>query len=87
MTETSNDPLCLVFIPALVTVLYAAEKQKGSPLTEQEVIDIRDKATCIALPFSVALESEKQRGYPDIVAENCWEEWRAARINLLGQGS
>ena len=43
MTDTSDDSLCLVFIPALITVLYAAEKRKGAPLTEKEVIDIRDK--------------------------------------------
>jgi hypothetical protein len=45
MTDISNDPLCLVFIPALVTVLYAAEKHKGASLTEHEVNDIRDKST------------------------------------------
>jgi len=83
MTETSNDPLCLVFVPALVAVLYAAEQQKGAPLTEQEVIDIRNNATCIKLPFRVALESEQKRGYPDIVAENCWEEWQSMRIQLF----
>jgi hypothetical protein len=82
MTDTSNDPLCLVFIPALVTVLYAAEKHKGAPLTEHEVNDIRDKSTCMAVPFSVALEQEKKRGYADIIAENCWEEWQSARMKL-----
>ncbi|MFQ7900722.1 MULTISPECIES: hypothetical protein [Pseudomonadales] len=82
MDDTSNDPLCLVFIPALVTVLYAAEKQKGAPLTEHEVNDIRDKSTCMAVPFSVALEQEQKRGYADIIAENCWEEWQSARMKL-----
>lgn len=85
MTDTSDDSLCLVFIPALITVLYAAEKRKGAPLTEKEVIDIRDKASCMALPFSVALKSEKDRGYPDIVAENCWKEWQSARTQGGGK--
>lgn len=70
------DPLCLVFVPALVAVLTAAEDRKGSPLTEAEVCDIRDRAVCITLPFSVALDMERQRGYPDLIAENCWSEWR-----------
>ncbi len=83
MTEVSDDPLCLVFIPALATVLYAAEKHKGALLTEKEVIDIRDNATCMKVPFSVALEGEQKRGYPDIAAENCWEEWQSLRTELL----
>jgi hypothetical protein len=71
------DPLCLVFVPALVAVLTAAEDRKGSPLTEAEVCDIRDRAVCITLPFSVALDMERERGYPDLIAENCWSEWQS----------
>jgi hypothetical protein len=36
----------------------------------------------MAVPFSVALEQEKKRGYADIIAENCWEEWQSARMKL-----
>ena len=74
-----TDPICLVFIPALVVILTAAESKKGSPLTEEEVVNIRDKATCMAVRFSVALKMEEERGYPDISAENCWEEWQDHR--------
>ncbi|CAM3371072.1 hypothetical protein BZK31_18505 [Pseudomonas floridensis] len=74
-----TDPICLVFVPALVVILTAAENEKGSPLTEEEVVSIRDKATCIALRFSAALSMEEKRGYPDIVAENCWEQWQQYR--------
>lgn len=73
------DPLCLVFVPALVAVLTAAEDRKGSPLTEAEVCDIRDRAVCITLPFSVALDMERERGYPDLIAENCWSEWQSRK--------
>lgn len=75
----SPDPLCLVFVPALVALLTAAEDKKGAPLTELEVCDIRDRATCVALPFSTALAMEAERGYPDIVAEDCWYEWQRVR--------
>lgn len=75
------DPLCLVFVPALVAVLTAAENSKGSPLTEAEVCDIRDRAVCITLPFSVALDMERERGHPDIVAENCWSEWQSRKCH------
>ncbi|MCD5996170.1 hypothetical protein KDX38_21510 [Pseudomonas sp. CDFA 602] len=78
----SAEPLCLVFVPALVCVLHAAESNKGSALTEAEVTDIRDKAICIALTVSVAFEMESKRGYPDIVAEDCWNEWQKVRETL-----
>ena len=48
-THDTEDRLCLVFIPALVTVLLHAEKTLGRPLTEPEVIALRDKAVCVAI--------------------------------------
>ncbi|WP_426132889.1 hypothetical protein [Pseudomonas sp. PWP3-1b2] len=78
----STEPLCLVFVPALVAVLTAAEHKKGVPLTEVEVCDIRDQATCMTLTFSTALAMEEQRGYPDIVAEDCWNEWQRVRDSI-----
>ena len=45
-----DDPLCLVFIPALVTILLNVERKTGRPLTEAEVIAIRDKAVCMTMP-------------------------------------
>lgn len=87
MSTEDADPLCLVFIPALVTLLYKAEREKGSALTEAEVLAIRDSASCIALPYSLAAKSEADRGYPDIVAERCWQEWQATRVQLFGSDS
>ncbi len=81
----SNDPtdsLCLVFIPALIAILLNAEKTKGFPLTEAEVIAVRDKAVCMAMPASQAYQLEKKRGYSDIVAEDAWNEWQRARPEL-----
>ncbi|WP_138762947.1 hypothetical protein [Pseudomonas lactis] len=77
-----TDPLCLVFVPSLAAVLTAAESKNGAPLCEVEVCDIRDQATCIAVTFSTALAMEQERGYPDIVAEDCWNEWQRLRPSL-----
>jgi hypothetical protein len=77
-----EDPLCLVFIPALVTVLLHSEKTLGRPLTEAEVIAIRDKAVCMAMSASHAAMMEEKRGYPNIVAETVWPEWQSARLQL-----
>ena len=81
-THDSEDRLCLVFIPALVTALLHAEKTLGRPLTEPEVVSIRDNATCMAMPASQAEMMEEKRGYPDIVAEAVWPEWQTARLQL-----
>ncbi|MBC3453289.1 hypothetical protein HU745_19690 [Pseudomonas mosselii] len=78
----STDPLCLVFVPALVSLLKAAEDRKGSQLNEDEVLEIRDNATATAIPFSVAVAMEKERGYEDIVPEECWKEWQRVRSFL-----
>lgn len=80
--EDPADPLCLVFIPALVAVLLNAEQKKGAPLTEAEVITIRDSAACMAMPVSAAAAVESKRGYQDIVAEAAWAEWQRARLEL-----
>ncbi|MGC5703792.1 hypothetical protein J4P02_26700 [Pseudomonas sp. NFXW11] len=77
-----NDELCLVFVPALVAVLLNAETAQGEPLTEAQVLDIRDRAACITLPASIALAMENERGYRDLVAEDCWQEWQRYRREM-----
>lgn len=85
MTGTKEEPLCLVFIPALIALLHHAERTLGAPLTEAQVLAIRDNANCIALPYSLAAKGEADRGYRDIVPENCWLEWQAARRTLFAE--
>jgi hypothetical protein len=70
MTEQEKDRLCLVFIPALVTLLYKAESTLGELLTKSQVLAIRYGASCVALPYDMAKAGEEPRGYPDIVAED-----------------
>lgn len=80
--QEPEGPLVLVFVPALAAVLKAAEDKKGTPLEEAEVIAIRDAAVCMAVKPSAAREMEASRGYPDIVAENAWQEWSKLRSQL-----
>ncbi|MES2692209.1 MAG: hypothetical protein V4773_01970 [Verrucomicrobiota bacterium] len=79
----SDEPLILYFIPSLVAVLWHDEKAKGRPLTEQEVIAIRDKCAVVALKPETAREMDEKRGYKDIDADNCWGSWVAAREGLI----
>lgn len=77
-----TEQLCLVFIPTLAAILQHAETDKGSPLLESEVLEIRDHATCVAVPLDVALDMESERGYRDLVAEDCWNEWQRLRLSF-----
>jgi hypothetical protein len=75
----ANDPLVPVPIPALGVLLLNLEKQKGAPLSEQEVLHARDKAVCMMLPLSKKRLMDEKRGYEDINPENAWQEWQAFR--------
>ena len=81
-----DDPLCLVFIPALVAVLHQQERAKGSPLTEVEVHAIRDKSLCMRMRYSHALAMEEKRGYSDVRPERCWDDWQQVRTELSQNG-
>lgn len=81
--DTSQQPLELVFIPALWHILSWKEKEKGAPLTREEVLKIREKAICLALPLEQAKKFLHNRGYEDIDPDNCWEEWCFLRKKSL----
>lgn len=67
--------MTIVFIPALITILGAKEREKDRALTQQEVESIRDDATAINLPDDVAEGMATERGYSDVDPENVWNEW------------
>lgn len=77
-----EQKLVPVFMPALVALLLRAEESKGEPLTEQEVVAIRDEANCVMMPAAQAKKQEESRGYPDVDPENCWEDWQQMRAEL-----
>jgi hypothetical protein len=76
---SENENLILYPVPSLVATLMNRERSKGSPLTEEEVVQIRDNCPAIAMPPDVARQMDEQRGYLDIDLENCWQEWQDAR--------
>ncbi|MCF6189799.1 MAG: DUF2314 domain-containing protein [Cocleimonas sp.] len=78
----SDEELIPVFIPALSTILVAAEKKKGSPLTEEEVLSIRDNSQTIMTPKSMVDSLAESRGYDDINPEDCWNEWLLLRQQM-----
>jgi hypothetical protein len=81
--STADDPdIVIVPVPALVVTLKHAEDRKGSPLTESEVLALRDSASCIALPRAEAASFIEARGYSDIDPRKCWEDWQRVRLEL-----
>jgi len=83
MTSTNDmsdsEPLLIYPIPSLIATLLNREQEKGSPLTEAEVIEIRNGCKAVALPRDVAEKIDAERGYKDIDPVRCWEEWQEAR--------
>lgn len=73
--ETTNDPLIPVFMPALIVLLENARTKKGSPLTKEEVLAIRDNGVCLMMKTSQAIQLDNRRGYSDLDPEICWEQW------------
>ena len=83
MTNKKEDEeLVPLFIPALSAILMAAEEKKGSALTKEEVLSIRDNGTTIMTPKSMVKSMAEKRGYEDIDPENCWNEWQLFRASM-----
>ena len=80
--KKTNMELATVFIPSLVSVLTRHELDKGRPLTEQEVIAIRQRSVAVELSRSEARRLEDRRGYKDIDPAHCWETWQKLRKKL-----
>jgi hypothetical protein len=78
----SDDPLIPVFMPSLLVLLAHDEAAKGSPLTRDEVLAIRDQAETVMLNRSKLIEITARRGYRDIDPELAYEEWQIVRAEL-----
>ena len=78
--DAQDEQLVIVPFPPLVTLLEQHEAAKGAPLTEEEVLGIRDGAVCMTMHRSRAEQLEESRGFPDIDPANAWEEWLRVRV-------
>jgi hypothetical protein len=81
-----NEPMVTVFLNPLMMLLAGAERQKGSPLTEAEVLRVRDTAACVQMTQSQAnkfYESlDSQMPIPRLNPESIWDEWQAVRDRI-----
>ncbi len=74
--------LALVPIPSLVSVLLAAERNLGRPLSKAEVERAADEAASTAMAIADAAALEQSRGYADIDPRLAWEQWKVVRRGL-----
>jgi hypothetical protein len=78
-----------VYLNPLHAMLGAAEKQKGSPLTEAEVLHVRDTTVAIdmtpkqAEKFYASLDAQMPIGRLD--PTRLWEEWQEVRDQVMKQ--
>jgi hypothetical protein len=77
----SDEPLVPTFVPALITLLAQAEREKGAALTRDEVESIRDRGVCIMLPQSEASRMAEASGH-DIDPDEVWAPWQAVRATV-----
>jgi hypothetical protein len=85
MTDSEN--LVIFPMPSLLATLISREQAKGSPLTETEVIQIRDGCPSVAVPIDAVSKIEEARGYKDIDPERCWVKWLEARKGFIDYGT
>ena len=71
----TDDGLLIVPVPSLVATLLNRERAKGTPLTQEEVNEIRDACPARAMTPEQLDRVEERRGYTDIDPERAWEEW------------
>lgn len=78
----NEEDLVPVFTPSLAALLLNLEAKKGSPLSREEVLQIRDNAVVMMMCRARAVEMAQQRGYDDLNPENCWEEFLALKQEM-----
>jgi hypothetical protein len=76
----TDEPLVIVPVPSLASVLRWHEEKKGAPLTREEVAAISDNAVCMTMPASIAASFLANRG-PDVRLDYAWVDWLALKAN------
>jgi hypothetical protein len=79
-------PRVRVLLQPLAALLMAREKEKGAPLTQEEVLAVRNSTPCkVMSPMQAAQFNEslhKQHHLPFIDPHDCWQQWQTVRQSL-----
>lgn len=70
-----ENPLVIEFMPSLLFLLIQAEQHKGSPLTDEEVLAIRDRGIAMTMARERRDAKWLAQGHRDIIAEDACNDW------------
>jgi len=79
VTQPLPDGYSYLFMPSLAAILTAVEDKQGRPLSEEEVLSIRDRAPAMVTPNDVIIKMNQSRQYQDIDPKSVWTEWQELR--------
>jgi hypothetical protein len=79
-----DEAMTVVAVPALCMVLLFKEQQKGSALTENEVLEAVESAPAITMTKEDAAKFAQRPGGADLDPANIWAEWQAFRAAQTG---
>jgi hypothetical protein len=72
-----------VYLNPLMNTLIGAEKQKGFPLTETDVLEILERTPFTEMPFLEAKKLynalDKQMQIPRLNPDDLWNDWQKHR--------
>jgi hypothetical protein len=71
------EGLVLLFMSSLAGLASRAEQLKGSPLTREELLRIRDRAAVLVSEPERAQAVGERRGYADLGPADPWADWLA----------
>ena len=85
LSHKLTDPsLVALPIPPLIALLTALQEERGTDLSEAEVLSHRDNAVCMVVSLDVAATMTASRGYDDLDLRNVWSDWQAHLSALRG---
>jgi len=79
ITQPLPEGYTYLFMPSLAAILTATEDKEGRPLTEKEVLSIRDRAPAMVAPHDVIQKMNESRKYQDINPKSVWADWQELR--------
>jgi hypothetical protein len=89
-TPVSDEPMVTVYLYPLVMLLARAEQEKGSPLTEADVLHVRDSAQGAQMTRSMAEKYysalDAEMAIPRLDPDRLWEEWQKIRPSIRRDG-
>lgn len=83
---SESERLIPWFVPSLAALLGAAEKQKRTALSPDEICALRDAAPVLMVKAEDVPRLQEERGYRDVDPEDAPADWFRLRVEMSGVG-